>query len=177
MVFRYHCPRAGARACTAVSRVLSHCTFADVSDHAPLARNIFTPRPEPFDPFPSNLGGMLPHCPCQSDLHLLAACKRPHQPSIAKAACISIPGRLKKSWSAVLRKTRLSGTRLPVICMQFSRDPDSARPVQTHSRAAPANSFFQERKETLIPRWDHTPSAPTHARFFPLNLTVWPPCR
>jgi hypothetical protein len=50
--------------------------------------------------------------------------------------------------------------------MYFPRDPDSALFVQAHSGATPPNPFFQERKETLIPRWGHTPSVP-HTRFFP----------
>jgi hypothetical protein len=99
---------------------------------------------------PHGLESLLVLCFCRS-------CKGHHQPSIAKAACTNIPGRLRKSSSVALRKIHRSGSRLPVIYMYFPRDPDSALFVQAHSGATPPNPFFQERKETLIPRWGHTP--------------------
>lgn len=109
--------------------------------------------------------GILPQCRCQSEFHLLTACRAPHQPSIARAVCTSILARLRKSWSVALRRIHLSGSRLPVICTCFLWHADAARSVQAHSRPASPNPFFQEREKTLVPRWNHTPSA-SHARFF-----------
>jgi hypothetical protein len=46
--------------------------------------------------------------------------------------------------------------------------------VQTDSRAAPPDTLFQERKETVLPRWIHTPYATLLFLSFQFPLTRFP---